>query len=126
MLKREFFPPTSCSECKDESPQSSLPSRHNAKTVDAVELPSFPPLAGLNFTWGPRNGVDVSRGIETAYETTVKWKKNVFDLPSGAWGKDFTLEHARLNNEFANHGPLESIALKACMVFTPLMLQDPR
>jgi hypothetical protein len=55
----------------------------------------------------------------------VKWKKNVFQLPSGRSGKYFTRELARLYGAYGEGTALECIALKAAAIFAPLMLQNP-
>ena len=77
------------------------------------------------FLWGKREAIDVIHDIDNAYETTTKWRKNVFKLPSGQTGKHFTQEIARLYTCYSDKSPQECIALKAAAIMVPLLLQQP-
>ena len=59
------------------------------------------------------------------YEKIVKWKSNLFKMPSGAVGKAFIRECDRLLGLWANKTASESFALTAIFAFIPLMLQKP-
>ena len=59
------------------------------------------------------------------YDEVVHWKRNIFLIPSGAAGKDFVSELARLLQAYADESSLERIALKACMVMQVILLQKP-
>ena len=63
--------------------------------------------------------------INIAYEEIVKWRRNIFLLPSGKAGKAFILELARLYQSNADNSTLGCIALKACSVMQSLLLQKP-
>ena len=82
-------------------------------------------MADPHFTWGSSDSSDFIADVERAYELTTTWRKNVFKLPSGLSGKLFTKAMARLYEGYALRSPLESIALKAAAVITPLLLQQP-
>ena len=75
-----------------------------------------------DFKWSERSGEDFCKDINAAYEVVSLWRKNVFKLPSNATGKKFVQELVKLNWAYANRTPLESIAQKAEMVMTPLLL----
>ena len=50
----------------------------------------------------------------------VHWAQNLFKVPSGNIGN---VEMARLFHSYVNSSSLESIALKAVLLFLPLLLQ---
>ena len=77
------------------------------------------------FKWGPRDAADFIKDIDHAYEITTKWRKNIFKLPSGQSGKQFTQVLSRLFIAYGERSPIECIALKAAAVITPLLLQQP-
>ena len=58
----------------------------------------------------------------SAYEEVVHWRPNVFMIP---FGKAFVRELAKLYQAFADQSALHSIALMACSVMQPLLLQKP-
>jgi hypothetical protein len=109
--------------CSASSASSVLAPSVSASAIDT--LPPFPELAEAKFQWGERSGADISKVIGEAYESTVLWRKNLFDLPGGTVSKHFVAEVARLNLAFADRSPLEGIAIKASMVIIPLLLQKP-
>ena len=61
----------------------------------------------------------------SAYEEVVHWRPNVFIIPFGKAGKSFVRELAKLYKAFADQSALHSIALMACSVMQPLLLQKP-
>lgn len=73
-------------------------------------------------TWKTRTGQD---DINDAYSQIVHWKHNLFMIPSGAQGKRFVGELARLFNAFASESALEAFAIKAAMTMPALLLQKP-
>ena len=69
--------------------------------------------------------VEFIKDIEHDYEVTTKWRKNIFKLPGGQSGKQFTQALVRLFAAYGERSPIECIALKAAAVITPLLLQQP-
>ena len=63
--------------------------------------------------------------IKKIYEEIVFWRKNMFDLPSGATGKAFIRELTRLIESWTNSTEICDTALKALMVMPALLLQKP-
>ena len=53
-------------------------------------------MSAPTFKWATRDAVDFMADVNWAYETTTKWRKNVFKLPSGQSGKHFTSALTRL------------------------------
>jgi hypothetical protein len=88
-------------------------------------LPTFESVCAPTFTWGSIDSRQIVDDIQWAYETTSKWRRNVFQLPSNRCGKFFTRELARLYGAYAERSPLEAVAFKAAAIFAPLMLQTP-
>ena len=95
-------------------------------SASAHPLPPFLPLNKPNFRWS--ESVDGQAFVDLvvkAYEDVVHWRQNVFSVPSGKTGKEFVGELARLFRGYGESSALEAIALKAAMVFPPLLLQKP-
>ena len=63
--------------------------------------------------------------ITSTYDVIVGWKKNIFRLPRGKCGDDFSKELARLINLFVNKTKWERLALPLVHIFIPIMLQLP-
>ena len=102
------------------------PKTRSADAVQAKgELPPFVPLSSPTFKWGPRDGADFINDVDRAFELTTKWRKNVFKLPSGHSGKDFTKAITRLYEGYGSRSPLECVAFKAAAIMSPLLLQQP-
>ena len=88
-------------------------------------LPSFKPVSGWKITWGDLSEGEFTKAINNAYTQVVHWRPNLFKVPSGACGKQFVAELARLFDAFAAESDIEAIALKAAMTLPSLMLQKP-
>ena len=89
-----------------------------------ARVPSTPTFS-QRFRWGELSGDEFVGEIQLAYEEMVHWRQNLFKIPSGRAGKDFTSEVTRLLSAFAEASALEGIALKAAMTLPGLMLQKP-
>ena len=70
-----------------------------------------------------RNFQTIKVEIEEAYETTTKWRKNIFQLPTGKVGKLFVSEMTELINSWCDKTEWRSIALKALLIMPNLLLQ---
>ena len=91
-----------------------------------TELPPFKKATEVGSTkWGSLNGPDISPVLESAYNNVVKWKKNIFKVPSGNAGKAYVKETARLINCYVNNSPLQQVAMTALMIMPALLLQKP-
>ena len=67
--------------------------------------------------------MDLKQVVSSTYEEAIKWKRNLFMLPSGKTGKEYIDECTRLILEWVNDSPLQSIAIKALMIMPSLLLQ---
>ena len=63
--------------------------------------------------------------LNTVYDKVVFWRKNIFLLPSGRFGKLYIEETTRLINSWTHNSPLQDVAVKAIMVMPNLLLQKP-
>ncbi|MDA8002882.1 MAG: hypothetical protein MPL62_16485, partial [Alphaproteobacteria bacterium] len=78
------------------------------------------------FKWSDKvSGDRFAAAILDAYGEVVKWKRNVFLIPSGKVGDHFVSETSRLLRAFGESTPLESVAFTAVMVMPHLLLQKP-
>ena len=102
-----------------------------AAQIQAALNESIPPLPEIsriqvvNFKWGNCDGSSVTQAITSAYAEAVHWRRNSFMVPSGKAGKDFVRELTRLFSAYAEGTALEPVALKAAMVMSLLLLQNP-
>ena len=85
--------------------------------------PAFEPCT--DFLWNDISGDEVCKFLMSAYEEIIHWKPNIFLIPYGKAGRSFVQELARLYQAFAEDSALSSIALTACSVMQPLLLQKP-
>ena len=91
-----------------------------------IPTPRIPPnVRSANLSWGESSLSEFEENIKSCYKEIVKWRKNLFLLPSGRAGKDFILEMKRLIDLFVNKTPYAHFALNALMVIIPLLLQKP-
>ena len=77
------------------------------------------------FTWGKLSGPAFARSLDATYAEVVHWRCNCFTVPFGKAGKDFVRELSRLYSAYGSASALESVALKATLVFPILFLQKP-
>ena len=90
-----------------------------------LTLPMYRSMDTGNCSWNNLTGDEFSRAIQTAYTQIVHWKHNLFQVPSGTYGKEFVCELARLFTEYANESTLEAFLIKAAMSMPALALQKP-
>ena len=63
--------------------------------------------------------------VVNAYEVTAKWRRNVFNLPSGKAGKHFVQSFTFCFVQYYSGTAFELVALKAAAIMSPLLLQKP-
>ena len=96
------------------------------KVPPNIPIPSiFVTVQPQNISWGNSKLSEFEQNIKSCYKEIVKWKKNLFLLPTGRVGKEFILEMKRLIDLFNNKTPYCNMALNALMVMIPLLLQKP-
>ena len=94
-------------------------------TLPLVSFPILSPSLTGVFTWGELDSSAFSSSVKAAYSEILHWKRNIFAVPSGALGKRFVNELARLFCAYADASVLEGVALCAAMVMPALLLQCP-
>ena len=87
---------------------------NNFQNLGLRDLPTFhrENLDGESFT----------EMMNRAYEETVKWKCNLFEVPKGRAGTLFVREMSRLLDAYSDAPAKEGIALKTAMVLAALLL----
>ena len=89
-------------------------------------LPEFTPMNNDSYRWGDSvDGETFSRDLQQAYEEVVRWKQNLFLVPSGKVGEAFVAELSRLYRLYGESTSLEPVALTAAMTIPALLLQKP-
>ena len=67
--------------------------------------------------------MDLQHLVPSTYEEAIKWKRNLFMLPSGTTGKEYIDECTGLIPQWINDNQLQGIAIKALMIMSALLLQ---
>ena len=93
-----------------------------SSTMNAVISPFVP---DGDFQWGDMSGEQFCDFIVSAYEEVVHWRPNVFMIPFGKAGKSFVRDLAKLYQAYVDQSALHSVALMACSMMQPLLLQKP-
>ena len=93
--------------------------------MKGLVLAEYTPAAEPNFQWGSLKGEEFRSIIRLAYDEVVHWRRNIFLLPSGKFGKEFIRVLTSLFTAYSQGSALESVALEAIMVACVLLLQKP-
>ena len=108
----------SCQKCQDI--------QHVKPNIPCPDIMPNKPRDDKLWASGEDTIAQVCSSVNSVYEKVVRFKKNIFNVPSGAAGKLFIEELSFWLKQFNNQGSqLNSIALKAFMVLPPLLLQKP-
>lgn len=109
------------------------------------EAPAMPKTAGAQLTsepsqdmtsqisqilyepkvWGNHTLNDIDQIASAIFNEISSWRKNLFNIPSGAAGKKFVEEATRLINLWNDKTPIANVALKLLSILPSLMLQKP-
>ena len=111
-------------ECRATAEQRT--EEEDIRTVPST-IPPYKPgqdLSGAKF--GDLSGEDIRKMCNVVYDEIVKWRKNLFLLPSGATGKQFIVEMCKYLNMFqVSSSSMEVSALQIVMIMPALLLQKP-
>ena len=83
------------------------------------------PTLSSRVVWGKLRGDQITQEINDAYREVIRWKPNLFKVPSGQTGDKFIDELTRTAEFFKHDSHLEPIALTALITMMPLLLQKP-
>ena len=61
--------------------------------------------------WGVLKGTDITAAVNHAYSVVVRWKKNLFRVPSGKAGQEFIDEVVKTLNLYISGSHFESVGL---------------
>ena len=125
--------PLLCSTAVDEAiPINTKKSTANTSSVrpsadedSNLQLPAYMEMSTPCFTWRSHNARLFTDILEVTYCEVIHWRTNCFPVRVGKLGNNFVQELSRLSQAFGAAYALESIALKAVMVFPVLLLQKP-
>ena len=121
-------------EPRDPDMELDTQTMHNAlssvqQTQEQVDeprqLPHFLPSSEPLFMWNNVDGATFTRSVTEAYEEVVKFRKNLFVLPTSKVSDEFVREHARLFRLTTPGNPCESTAQTAMAIMEHLLLQRP-
>ena len=76
-------------------------------------------------TWGSLKGDEIFDAFKRAYLEIIKWKRNLFQVPSGSIGKSFVKELSKAIHQFSTGTSLEKVSLYMTLTICPLLLQKP-
>ena len=75
--------------------------------------------------WGDLNGQEIVDSVNSAYLEVVRWRRNIFQVPTGSAGEHFIAELTKLYCHFNDSTAFKSIALTLSAIIFPLLLQKP-
>ena len=110
-----------------QEPPAVLPVVVNQTEIGrTTNLPEFAKIDIVpRSSWNEINGHEFAKCISEIYDESVKWRKNLFKLPSGAAAKEFVTELSHWLEHFNRSTEFQGIALKVYMILPSLLLQKP-
>ena len=75
--------------------------------------------------WHGLHGNELFNTINETYDEVIKWRRNLFKVPTGKAGQEFVTELTNCLKHFSAGTSLQPIALKMAMITFPLLLQKP-
>ena len=99
-------------ETSEVESYSNLPSFEIAKPSELLHFDGF-------------SGESAVTAWKKVYDEIVRWRRNIFLLPSGQAGKSFLEEMTRLAKAWASKSKEEAVAMIMLMVMPALLLQKP-
>ena len=97
----------------------------NPSSIGSFWHPEFVPVSRPTFRWGNHDKESFLSIVKDAYMKVIKWRRNLFCVPSGNLGKSFVSELARLYKSYAESTALESVAMYGAFLVPVLLLQKP-
>ena len=99
---------------------------HKGTSTILPNLPSFKPINhSSGFKVYSTEGKLFCDFLDSAYDEAVKWRKNVFKIPSGKAGKEFIKLQSQWLSKFNNEDSFMGISLKVVMTLPMILLQKP-
>jgi len=112
-----------------EGPFPASSTSDTAPTPTKTLIANLPAYAPTSITpTGSYNGIsgeDFVTKINQIYDNMVRWRKNLFQVPSGLHGKSFIKLKTDWLKCFNNNTDFQGIALKVFMILPSLLLQKP-
>ena len=98
-------------------------STSNAIMQTSYQNNQFPSLNKQDKSIKSYDKVYLKSQIKEAYEKVVYWRRNIFELPKGQYGKAFIREITEWVNRWSNNTEYRDIAFDAIFVVPNLLLQ---
>ena len=109
-----------------QSPIQSPVPQSSTSATSSLALPNYSTASQQPFTWGNLTGPEFTKLLDTVYEEELHWRHNCYSVPNGKVGRDFINELSRIYLAYGAATALESIALKAAIVFPILLLKKTK
>ena len=125
----EWFCRSCCEPTSDSEPSTMVQSPADVQNSCTVEI-DIPPMSISNgdlwkAKWGKLSGPEIATSVNKAYKKIVKWRRNIFLLPSGQAGKAFIEEMTKTINFFTSTAHVQSVSLTMVIIMPALLLQKP-
>ncbi len=100
---------------------------HRQDEIEDIQIPDPEPSVSSidKASWGILKGSDIATSVQKAYDKIVKWRRNLFKVPTGKIGQEFIEEVAKTISLYTAGSHFESVALTMAMIMFPLLLQKP-
>ena len=122
-IDNEYCETNLCSDATEEKKRTA-PHRTGACEV-FLPPPDTTSSSIAQAKWGKLRGAEIADSVNNIYTTVIKWKKNLFAVPTGKVGQEFIDEVSKTINLFTSGSHFEEIALTMVMIMFPLLLQKP-
>ena len=94
--------------------------------VPVADLPSYAPVTRIpTKAIYNMSGAEFTCLVDQAYSTIIKWRTNLFKLPTGKAGKEFITELTSWLHHYNCNTKSHAIALKVYFTLPALLLQKP-
>ena len=116
--------PTEVEETIDE--RNEIPAERPEQPDIEIALPRYVEMPDGPIRWnGSLIGDGFQEELKQAYNEVIRWRRNLFMVPSGKVGETFVGEMARMFKMYGESTTLEPISLMAAMTMPALLLQKP-
>ena len=94
------------------------------KRSNTANLPSYERMLAIPMKIWTITGSEFITVVEISYEV-IKWRKNIFKIPSGRSSKDLVNELTYWLDQYNRETEFHGVALKVFMLLPSLLLQKP-
>ena len=95
------------------------------KRSNTANLPSYERMLAIPMKIWTIIGPEFIKVVESSYNEVIKWRKNIFKIPSGRSSKDLVNELTYWLDQYNRETEFHGVALKVFMLLPSLLLQKP-